>query len=717
MQKPKRYLITSALPYANGPLHIGHLAGAYLNADVYARWLRAMGEEVLFVCGSDEHGAAITIRAMKEGLTPQEIVDKYHVLFKDTFQGMGISFDIYDRTSSARHHETSQDFFRELYNKGVFTEQSSEQYYDEEAGMFLADRYIKGTCPHCSNEDAYGDQCEKCGSSLSPLDLKDPRSVLSGAKPILKTTSHWYLPLDQHEAWLKEYINQGMLDGEQHHDPTAWKTHVLGQCRSWLDAGLHPRAMTRDLDWGVDVPSDIPGSLGKKLYVWLDAPIGYISATKQWAEEHGKDWTHWWKDPETALIQFIGKDNIVFHCLIFPVILKAYGGFNLPINVPANQFMNLEGDKISTSKNWAVWVHEYLADFPDQQDSLRYNMLRNMPEQKDSEFTWKNFQETHNSELVNNLANFIHRVFVLLNKYEDGIVPGIQQDHTFISGDSSGRQVTIKEEMVFLSARLLKMDGAIRKFDFREALQGLMEVSMAGNQLLQSNEPWALAKTDPAKMQLVLYAGIQYVALLSRIMRPFMPFTAQKLLTMLGLQSVESSSDILGAQALLLAGQPLLHTGHQIGEVAHLFSRMGDEVIEAQIQKLIPKVEANQNLESDVPAIAYVTPKDPINYDQFAAMDLRVGTIVEAQKVPKADRLLQLKVDLGYEQRTVVSGIAEYFAPEAIIGQQVLVLVNLEPRTLRGIESKGMILMSTTAEGGLAFVEPKGQVANGMTVQ
>ncbi|MCO6485741.1 MAG: methionine--tRNA ligase, partial [Saprospiraceae bacterium] len=420
MAPPKRYLVTSALPYANGPLHIGHLAGAYLNADIYVRWLRGMGEEVLFVCGSDEHGAAITIRAMKEGLTPRQIVDKYHALFERTFREMGISFDVYHRTSDPLHHQTSQDFFRTLHANGAFTEKDSEQYFDPVAGVFLADRYIKGTCPHCGHPDAYGDQCEKCGTSLNPTDLKDPVSVLSGEAPVLRPTSHWYLPLDRHESWLREWIQTGLLDGRLHHDPQTWKAHVLGQCRSWLEAGLQARAMTRDLDWGVDVPPEIAGSAGKKLYVWMDAPIGYISATRHWARRQEQDWERWWKDPDTALIHFIGKDNIVFHCLIFPAILRAHGGYNLPVNVPANQFMNLEGNKISTSRNWAVWVHEFLDDFPGMQDSLRYNLLRNMPEQKDSEFTWKNFQETHNSELVNNLSNFIHRVLTLLHKYEGG---------------------------------------------------------------------------------------------------------------------------------------------------------------------------------------------------------------------------------------------------------------------------------------------------------
>lgn len=718
MVKPKRYLITSALPYANGPLHIGHLAGAYLNADIYARWLRGMGEEVLFVCGSDEHGAAITIRAMKDGLSPREVVDKYHALFEQTFRDMGISFDIYDRTSSVGHHETSQEFFRTLYGNGSFTEKESEQYFDEKAGVFLADRYIKGTCPHCGNADAYGDQCEKCGTSLNPTDLKDPRSMLSGEAPVLRKTSHWYLPLDRHEAWLREWIDTGMLDGKLHHDPRAWKNHVLGQCRSWLDAGLQPRAMTRDLDWGVDVPQEIPGSEGKKLYVWMDAPIGYISATKRWAETHHADWRTWWQDPESALIHFIGKDNIVFHCLIFPVILRAHGGYNLPVNVPANQFMNLEGDKISTSRNWAVWVHEYLSDFPGMQDSLRYNMVRNMPEQKDSEFTWKNFQETHNSELVNNLANFIHRVMVLIHKYDAGVLPAVDPDRTFLSGDGSGDTVTLATELESLGERVARIDDAVRQFNFRDALQHVMEVSMAGNQLLQSNEPWALAKTDPDKMRAVLFAGAQYVAVLQRLIRPFLPFASDRLALMLGIQREGVCGELQEAQDNLLAGRPLLTGGHRLGEAHHLFSRMPDEPVEAQIARLQSAAAANAGtVAPEAQSISYEAPKEAINYDQFAGMDLRTAVVVAAEKVPKADRLLKLELDLGYERRTVVSGIAEHYSPEEVIGRQVVVLANLEPRMLKGIESRGMILMATGPDGRLVFISPAEATGGGMVIR
>jgi methionyl-tRNA synthetase len=715
MSSPKRYLITSALPYANGPLHIGHLAGAYLNADIYARWLRAMGEEVLFVCGSDEHGAAITIRAMKEGLSPREIVDKYHVLFERTFREMGISFDVYHRTSDPLHHSTSQEFFQSLYDQGAFTEQETDQFYDEAAGVFLADRYIKGTCPHCAHTEAYGDQCEKCGTSLNPTDLKDPVSVLSGAAPVLRRTSHWYLPLERHEGWLREWISQGYLDGQRHHDPQTWKNHVLGQCRSWLDAGLQPRAMTRDLDWGVDVPPGIPGSAGKKLYVWMDAPIGYVSATRHWAAQTGGDWKTWWQDPETALIHFIGKDNIVFHCLIFPAILRAHGGYNLPVNVPANQFMNLEGNKISTSRNWAVWVHEFLEDFPGMQDSLRYNMVRNMPEQKDSEFTWKNFQETHNSELVNNLANFIHRVLTLLHKYDGGMLPVPEAGRRLISGNGSGAEVALSAELNWLATRLEAMDKSVRQFQFREAMQTLMEISMAGNLLLQANEPWARMKTDPGATRFTLFVAVQYVAVLQKAMAPFLPFAAEKLAGMLGLAAPADPQGLQHTMELLAQGQPVMEAGHGLGEAVHLFSRLAEEPIDAQIARLhasaVPTAPATPDRPDDAPR------KGPVNYDQFSAMDLRTGVILAAEKVPKADRLLRLEVDLGYERRTVVSGIAEYYSPEEVVGRQVVVLANLEPRMLRGIESRGMILMATGVDGRLHFVAPADPMAAGMEVR
>jgi len=536
MNTPKRYLVTAALPYANGPLHIGHLAGAYLSADIYSRFLRLQGKEVVFVCGSDEHGAAITIKAKKEGISPKEIIDKYHALFVDTFEKMGIKFDIYHRTSEPLHHDTAQEFFQYLYDHKQFEELESEQYFDVQANQFLADRYIMGTCPKCGNPNAYGDQCENCGSTLNPTELVEPRSTLSGEKPILKTTKHWYLPLNKHEQWLKEWIENGKLEGKNHHDPEDWKSHVLGQCKSWLDGGLQPRAMTRDLEWGVDVPKDIPHSEGKKLYVWMDAPIGYISATKQWAMDQGKpqEWKKYWQDDESSLIHFIGKDNIVFHCLIFPIILKAHGKYNLPINVPANQFLNLEGQKISTSRNWAVWVHEYLEDFDGMQDVLRYNMIKNMPEQRDSEFTWKSFQETNNNELVNNIANFVNRVVVLINKYYEGKVPDFDPNTEFISG-SNYNESYYDVELIDLYDKVQEMSDSLYRFDFRGGLKSLMEISSIGNALLQNNEPWKTIKTDPKKTAIVLNLALQIVAVLRVCSDPFMPFTAEKLSKLLNL--------------------------------------------------------------------------------------------------------------------------------------------------------------------------------------
>lgn len=714
MESPKRTLVTSALPYANGPLHIGHLAGAYLNADIYVRWLRGQGDEVLFVCGSDEHGAAITVRAMKEGLTPKEIVDKYHQLFESTFQSIGISFDVYDRTSAPLHHETSQAFFRTLYDKGAFMEKVSEQYFDEEASSFLADRYIMGTCPRCANPDAYGDQCERCGSALSPTELINPRSTLSGSQPVLRETRHWYLPLEDHEAWLREWITEGTLEGQPHHDPDTWKNHVLGQCKSWLDSGLQPRAMTRDLDWGVDVPQDIPGSEGKKLYVWMDAPIGYISATRRWAETHGGDWQSWWQDPNTQLIHFIGKDNIVFHCLIFPAILRAHGGYNLPVNVPANQFMNLEGDKISTSRNWAVWVDEYVRDFPGMQDSLRYNMIRNMPEQRDSEFTWKNFQETHNSELVNNLANFVNRVLVLTRKYYDGVVP--EADPGSIIQGPEGEEIRVGDWLRRMADLVGEVDTSIRQFAFRDALMRVMDLSSQGNQILQVNEPWKQIKSDPEQVKNVMYTSLQIVATLARLIRPFLPFTADRLDELLLDQQVGEQGRIQSMFAMLQKGEGLLAFGHRIGEPGHLFDRIPDGMIDIQIERLHARPVKGAAAEVQEQPFEWVAPKPEIDYEQFAGLDLRSGTILMAAKVPKADRLLELQVDLGYEQRTIVSGIAEHFAPEEIIGQQVLVLANLAPRKLKGILSQGMILMATGQNGKLVFVQPGQPIPNGCVI-
>lgn len=707
----QRYLVTSALPYANGPLHIGHLAGAYLPADIYVRFRRLIGDDVLWVGGSDEHGAAITIRAAQEGISPQEIVDKYHEQFKDTFSRMGISFDIYHRTSAELHHQTSQEFFRTLYKKGEFVEKETEQYYDEEAQQFLADRYIVGTCPKCGNEEAYGDQCENCGSTLSPTDLIDPKSKLSGAKPILKKTTHWYLPLDKYEEWLTEWITTGKKDGKELHDPSTWKNHVLGQCKSWLENGLQPRAMTRDLTWGVDVPKDIPGHEGKKLYVWMDAPIGYISATKQWAEDNGKDWKPYWQDEDTALIHFIGKDNIVFHCLIFPAILNAHGDYILPCNVPANQFMNLEDRKISTSKNWAVWVHEYLDEMPDMVDELRYCMIKNMPEQKDSEFTWKGYQEAVNNELVNNLANFVNRVMVLSNKYYDGVVPEFDEDQMIIGPEDVDDMAFHDSEMLRLFDNVHQVTDYIRQYDFRAALQAVMEISSHGNQILQFNEPWKLQKTEPETVKVVMNLLLQYVRALSAVIKPFLPGTSDKLSALLGLSPIEDQGGLLDMMNALAEGELIVPSGHKISAPDHLFSRIDDEVIEAQIAKL------NQAETTDS-AIAFAPIKDEVSFDDFMKMDIRTATIKDAEKVKKADKLLKLTLDLGFEQRTVVSGIAEHYKPEEIIGQQVSYLANLAPRKIRGVESAGMVLMAENHEGKLVFVAPSEQNwENGSTVR
>lgn len=718
----KRYLVTAALPYANGPLHIGHLAGAYLPADIYVRYLRLMGKDVVFVCGSDEHGAAITVRARKEGVTPREIVDKYHAIIRDAFEKIGIAFDIYHRTSEPLHHETSQDFFRKLLKNGQFEEKESDQYYDEVAGQFLADRYIIGTCPVCANPDAYGDQCEKCGSTLSPTQLINPRSTLSGAAPVMRPTTHWYLKLDEHETWLREWINTGVADGQPLHDPATWKNHVVGQCNSWLDQGLQPRAMTRDLDWGVDVPQEIPHAEGKKLYVWLDAPIGYISATKQWAYDNHKDWEPYWKDADTALVHFIGKDNIVFHCLIFPAILKAHGDFILPVNVPANQFLNLEGNKLSTSKNWAVWVHEYVAELPGHEDELRYNMIKNMPEQRDSEFTWKGFQETTNTELVGNLAGFVHRVLVLMHKNYTGVVPMMDISREFKSGWDAEQMGTFDSELHRLHLKLEEMGREIEQFNFREALRILMEVSSAGNALLQFNEPWKVIKDDPELVKVVLNVALQYVAALSVALRPFLPFAAERLRGLLNLSPFEDDGDLLYIHNELAEGNPVIRPNHALNAAEHLFTRIPDEVIAAQIAKLQATATANQS-PAEAPAAETTAPAGPppvreeIQYDDFAKLDIRTGTIVEAAKVEKADKLLRLTVDLGFEQRTIVSGIAQHFQPEAIIGRQVLVLANLAPRKMRGIDSQGMILMAEDAEGRLSFVSPEAGWPNGWGVK
>lgn len=732
----KRYLVTAALPYANGPLHIGHLAGAYLPADIFVRYLRLMGKDVVFVCGSDEHGAAITVKARKEDTTPRAVVDKYHAMLRDTFEKIGISFDIYHRTTEPIHHQTSQDFFRKLNENQEFLEETTEQYYDETVGQFLADRYIVGTCPVCANPEAYGDQCEKCGSTLSPNDLVSPRSMLSGSVPVKRPTKHWFLRLDQHEAWLREWINTGVADGKQLHNPRDWKTHVIGQCNSWLDQGLQPRAMTRDLDWGVDVPQEIPGSEGKKLYVWLDAPIGYISATKQWAADHGKDWETYWKSEDSALIHFIGKDNIVFHCLIFPAILKAHGGFVLPENVPANQFLNLEGRKLSTSKNWAVWVHEYCEEFAGQEDVLRYNMIKKMPEQSDSEFTWKGFQETNNNELVNNLANFVNRVLVLSHKYYGGVVPRIDPDITFNSGWETATTGQYNDELRLLHNKLQEMGAAIERYELREALRILMEISSAGNALLQFNEPWKTVKEAPEMVKVVMNLAIQYVAVLSVAARPFIPFSSDKLRKMLNLNPLQDNGDLLEALNELVEGNPVVPPQHALNAPEHLFSRIPDEVIEQQIAKLGGTVDGtgltvdggqtpvNSEQESaasttvhPVAAIEYRPMAETIQFDDFAKLDLRTGTILTAEKMEKSKKLLKLSVDLGFETRTILSGIAEHFTPEQVIGQQVVIVANLAPRVMMGIESQGMILMADNPEGKLSFVSPAAAWPNGMGVK
>ncbi len=722
----KKYLVTAALPYANGPLHIGHLAGAYLPADIYVRYLRLMGRDVVFVCGSDEHGAAITVKARKEGTTPREVVDRYNTILKDTFEKIGVSFDIYHRTSEPIHHETSQDFFRTLLEKGEFSEETNEQYFDEQAGQFLADRYITGTCPICANPDAYGDQCEKCGSTLSPNDLIAPKSMLSGSVPVKKPTRHWFLRLDKHEAWLREWINTGAVDGKVLHNPKDWKTHVLGQCNSWLNEGLQPRAMTRDLDWGIPVPPELPGSEGKVLYVWLDAPIGYISATKQWAKDNNKDWESYWKSEDTALVHFIGKDNIVFHCLIFPAILKAHGDYILPVNVPANQFLNLEGAKMSTSKNWAVWVHEYLNEFEGKEDVLRYNLIRKMPEQIDGDFTWKGFQETTNNELVNNLGNFVQRVLTLSHRYYEGIVPTIDVEIAFKSGWESDKMSYFDQELAILHKKLREMGEEIERYNLRDALRIVLEISSAGNALLQYNEPWKTEKTQPEMVRVVMNVAIQYVAVLSVITRPFLPFTSDKLRNMLNLGNLNDDGGLLAVMNELIEGNPIIPFHHALGQPEHLFSKIDDEVVNAQIAKLeatkqqaIAVAQSTTTPETNTPKteIQYAPMKETIQFDDFAKMDIRTGKIVTAEKMEKSVKLLKLSVDLGFETRTILSGIAEHFSPEQVIGQEVIVLANLAPRMMMKVESAGMILMAEDADGKLSFVSPTQGWPTGMGVR
>lgn len=677
MTQFKRTLITSALPYANGPVHIGHLAGVYVPADIYARYLRLKNEDVLFIGGSDEHGVPITLKAKNEGITPQDVVDKYHHIIKDSFQRFGISFDVYSRTSAKIHHETASGFFRKLYDDGKFIEKTSEQYYDEENKQFLADRYIVGTCPKCGFEKAYGDQCEHCGTSLSPTELIEPKSMISGNTPVLKPTKHWYLPLDEYEPWLKTWIL------ENHKE---WKTNVYGQCKSWLDSGLQPRAVTRDLDWGVPVP--IEGVEGKVLYVWFDAPIGYISATK----ELTPDWEKYWKDPDCRMVHFIGKDNIVFHCIIFPAMLKAEGSYILPDNVPANEFLNLEGDKISTSRNWAVWLHEYLQEFPGKEDVLKYTLTANAPETKDNDFTWKDFQTRNNSELVAILGNFVNRALVLTQKYYDGKVPAAG---VFNEVD----QQTLKD----ITTLKNDVEKSLNSYRFREALKLAMDLARLGNKYLADEEPWKVIKTDPERVKTILNVSLQITANLTILLEPFLPFSMEKLRGFINLEKFDW--DAIGQTALLPAG-------HQINTPELLFEKIEDDVIEAQIKKLHDTKLANEAAE-----VKAKPAKENCSYDEFMKMDIRTATILEAELVPKTKKLMKLKIDTGIDKRTIVSGIAEYYKPQEVIGKQVAVLVNLEPRVLKGIESKGMILMAEDADGSLKFVSPVGLVKNGSEIK
>lgn len=677
MNNFKRTLITTALPYANGPIHIGHLAGVYVPADIYTRYLRLKNEDVLLIGGSDEHGVPITLKAKKEGITPQDVVDKFHGIIKKSFQDFGISFDVYSRTSAQIHHETASEIFRTLYDNGKLIERTSEQYFDEENKQFLADRYITGTCPKCGFEKAYGDQCESCGTSLSPTELINPVSMISGNQPVLKETKHWYLPLDDYEPWLKEWILEGHKE---------WKPNVYGQCKSWIDSGLLPRAVTRDLDWGVPVPVD--GAEGKVLYVWFDAPIGYISATKELTE----DWEKYWKDPETRLLHFIGKDNIVFHCIIFPVMLKAEGTYNLPENVPANEFLNLENDKISTSRNWAVWLHEYLEDFPGKEDVLKYVLTANAPETKDNDFTWKDFQTRNNNELVAILGNFVNRALVLTQKYYNGLVP-----------ECGSLTDSDKETLSSIATIKAEVEKSLDSFRIREALKNAMDLARLGNKYLADEEPWKVIKTDDERVKTVMFVSLQITANLTICLEPFLPFSMNKLRGFLNLGKLDWDK---------LGDTNLLASGHQLNEPELLFEKIEDSVIEAQIQKLLDTKKANEIAQAKaVPA------KENIEYDDFSKMDIRVGTILEAEKVAKTKKLLKLLIDTGIDKRTVVSGIAEYYEPESLIGKQVSILVNLAPKNLKGIESQGMILCAENADGSLSIVQPDVKVKNGAEVK
>ena len=686
----KRYTITAALPYTNGPIHIGHLAGVYVPADIFARYQRLKNNDVAFICGSDEHGVAISIKAKKEGTTPQAIIDKYHAIIKQSFADFGISFDNYSRTSAPIHHQTASDFFKKLYEQGDFIEEISEQLYDEEAHQFLADRFVIGTCPKCGNPEAYGDQCERCGSSLNATDLIDPKSSITGSKPTLKATKHWFLPLNRYQEFLEKWI----LEGHK----SDWKPNVYGQVKSWLDDELKPRAVTRDLDWGIPVP--VEGAEGKVLYVWFDAPIGYISSTKEWAEREGKDWRPYWQDKNTELVHFIGKDNIVFHCIIFPAMLKAEGSYILPTNVPANEFLNLEGNKLSTSKNWAVWLHEYLQDFPNQQDVLRYALTANAPETKDNDFTWKDFQARNNNELVAIFGNFINRVAVLTQKYYEGVIPAAGEFNDIDT--ETLRQITELTE---------KIEQSLERYRFREAQQELMNMARLGNKYLADEEPWKLIKTDPERVKTIMYVALQIATALAVASEPFLPFTSEKLKRMLQLGAITWESLKTNATELLKAG-------HSIGTAELLFEKIEDVAIEKQLQRLENTKLANQQEAQANTEITVAPQKELISYDDFAKMDIRIGTILEAEKMPKADKLLILKVDTGIDQRTIVSGIAQSFAPEEIIGKKVTVLVNLAPRKLRGVESQGMILMVENSEGKYTFINPDAEgIANGTEVK
>jgi len=675
----KRTTVTSALPYANGPVHIGHLAGVYVPADIYVRYLRLKGEEVLFIGGSDEHGVPITIKAKKEGVTPQDIVDRYHGIIKKSFKEFGISFDIYSRTTSATHKELASEIFKTINKKEGFVIQSSEQYYDETAKQFLADRYITGKCPHCGNENAYGDQCESCGTSLNPTDLINPKSAISGSAPVMKETKHWYLPLDQHEAWLREWILEGHKE---------WKSNVYGQCKSWIDMGLQPRAVSRDLDWGIPVP--VEGAEGKVLYVWFDAPIGYISNTKELLPD---TWKKWWKDPETRLLHFIGKDNIVFHCIVFPAMLKAEGSYILPDNVPANEFLNLEGDKISTSRNWAVWLHEYLEEFPGKQDVLRYVLTANAPETKDNDFTWKDFQARNNSELVAIYGNFINRALVLTQKYFEGIVPAL--------GELTDYDKQTLDEFANVKADVEKL---LNNFRFRDAQKEAMNLARIGNKYLADTEPWKLAKTDMTRVETIMHLSLQIAANLAIAFEPFLPFSSERLRNMLGLKSFDWKE---------LGRIDLLKAGDQLETPELLFEKIEDATIEAQVQKLLDTKKANE-----VAAYKPEAVKENVAFDDFMKMDIRVGTVLECQKVPKADKLLQFKLDDGMGGRTILSGIAPYYPnPEELVGTQVCFIANFAPRKLRGIDSEGMILSAEDADGKLVLIRPNAKVTNGVEVK